>query len=187
MARDVFCAIDFETATYERDSACAVGIVRVEDGQVTREAHTLIRPRGGAVLPFFARLHGITTSHVRDAAPFADAWRKLQPILRGAQFLAAHNARFDRDVLHESCRGAAMPIPRREFRCTVEIARERWGIYPTKLPNVCEHLGIPLTRHHDALADARACAEIILRAHNNASPPASPKTNPNPRRTAGRT
>jgi DNA polymerase III subunit epsilon len=39
-----FAAIDFETADYERDSACAVGIVRVADGRVVRRVYHLIRP-----------------------------------------------------------------------------------------------------------------------------------------------
>jgi DNA polymerase-3 subunit epsilon len=38
-----------------------------------------------------------------------------------------------------------------------------WGIYPTKLPNVCRHLGISLN-HHEASSDAEACARIMIRA-----------------------
>ena len=44
-----------------------------------------------------------------------------------------------------------------------ELAREVWGIFPTRLPDVCRELGIPL-RHHRALSDACACAEVVLRA-----------------------
>ena len=39
-----FTAIDFETATYHRHSACAVGIVTVEQGIITDEYYTLIQP-----------------------------------------------------------------------------------------------------------------------------------------------
>ena len=39
-----FTAIDFETASCDRDSACAIGLVRVEAGRVVRREYRLIRP-----------------------------------------------------------------------------------------------------------------------------------------------
>jgi DNA polymerase-3 subunit epsilon len=45
----------------------------------------------------------------------------------------------------------------------VKLARQTWRLYPTKLPNVCNYLGIPLD-HHNAASDAEACARIVLAA-----------------------
>jgi DNA polymerase-3 subunit epsilon len=45
----------------------------------------------------------------------------------------------------------------------VRLARDTWGIYPTKLPDVCRKLRIPL-KHHDAESDATACAKIAIAA-----------------------
>ena len=39
-----FAAIDFETADYGSDSACAVGVVRVEGGRIAKRYQALIRP-----------------------------------------------------------------------------------------------------------------------------------------------
>ena len=39
-----FTAIDFETATYDRHSACAVGIVTIDNGIIIDEYYTLIQP-----------------------------------------------------------------------------------------------------------------------------------------------
>ena len=39
-----FAAIDFETATGYMESACAVGIVTVTDGEITDEYYSLIQP-----------------------------------------------------------------------------------------------------------------------------------------------
>ena len=39
-----FAAIDFGTADYGRDSACAVAVVRVAGGEIVDRAHFLIRP-----------------------------------------------------------------------------------------------------------------------------------------------
>jgi DNA polymerase-3 subunit epsilon len=45
----------------------------------------------------------------------------------------------------------------------MELARQVWRIYPTRLPDVCRHLGIALNHHH-AVSDAEACARIVLAA-----------------------
>lgn len=156
-----FVAIDFETADYGRDSACAVALVRVESGAIVATEHRLIRPPRRRFV--FTYLHGIAWEDVEGAPEFADVWPGLAPMLEGAEFLAAHNAPFDRGVLHACCESAGLRPPKVPFRCTVDLARRKWGIYPTKLDHVCRRLDIPL-RHHDAASDAEACARIVLAA-----------------------
>jgi len=158
---DPFVAIDFETATESPDSACAVGLVRAENGRIVRRESSLIRPPSRDFT--FTWLHGIAWEDVRHAPPFGRLWPRLLPLLEGAAFLAAHNARFDRKVLRACCRRAGLEPPPLPFRCTVSLARQVWGIRPTRLPDVCRALGIPL-RHHDALSDAEACARIAIAA-----------------------
>jgi DNA polymerase-3 subunit epsilon len=55
--------------------------------------------------------------------------------------------------------------PSLPFVCTVKLARTVWSVYPTKLPDVCRHLKIPL-KHHQADSDAEACARIVIAARN---------------------
>ena len=157
-----FAAIDFETADYGRDSACAVGVVRVEKGRIVRKESRLIRPPRREFV--FTYIHGITWDDVAAAAPFAEVYAEIRDILRGVDFLAAHNASFDRSVLQACCLSARLDPPPQPFECTVRHARRRWGIRPTTLPDVCRALEIPFTRHHDALADAEACAQIMMAA-----------------------
>jgi len=166
----IFVAIDFETADAGRDSACAVGLVRVEDGRVVAREHRLIRPPRTTFQ--FTHVHGITWDDVRDAPPFGVVWPGLLPILEGAEFLAAHHAPFDRSVLAACSAAAGLPPPTLPVRCTVRIARAAWRLFPTRLPDVCRWLDIPL-RHHDALSDAEACARIVIAAEA-AVRPASP-------------
>ena len=156
-----FVAIDFETADAGRDSACAVGLVRVEKNRIVRRESRLIRPPRRDFI--FTYIHGITWEHVADAAPFALVWRELRELAQGAQFLAAHNAPFDRSVLEACCRSAGLEPPPLPFECSVRVARRHWGIRPTTLPDVCRALDIEL-RHHDALSDAEACARIMIAA-----------------------
>jgi DNA polymerase-3 subunit epsilon len=165
-----FVAIDFETADYGRDSACAVGVVRVEQGRIVRRESRLIRPPRRDFV--FTHIHGIAWGDVADAAPFGEVWGELRDIVKGVDFLAAHNASFDRSVLHSCCLSARLEPPPLAFECTVRHARKRWGIRPTTLPDVCRVLDIRL-RHHDALSDAEACARIMIAALQAAgNPPA---------------
>lgn len=157
----VFVALDFETADYDRDSACALALVRVEDTRITVRRFHLIRPPRSHF--YFSYLHGITWQDVADQPHFGDLWPEITPMLEGAHFLAAHNAPFDQGVLRACCARYRLKPPPLPFLCTVDLARRTWNLFPTKLPNVCNFLGIPLN-HHDAASDAEACAEIVIAA-----------------------
>ena len=165
-----FAAIDFETADHGADSACAVGVVRVEDGRIAERFHRLIRPPRDRFI--FTYIHGITWPQVCMEPGFAQLWTEIAAAIGDAQFLAAHNARFDRKVLETCCRTAGLTAPQRPYVCTVELARKIWSIYPTQLPAVCGRLGIDLD-HHQALSDAEACARIVLAAFKEGWRPAA--------------
>lgn len=156
-----FVAIDFETADRWPDSACAVGLVRVEGGRIVRREVRLIRPPRKAFE--HTAIHGIAWADVARKPAFAEVWPELADLLEGTAFLAAHNAAFDRSVLAACCATAGLEPPALPFVCTVQLARRTWNIHPTKLPDVCNRLGIAL-HHHNALSDAEACAGIVIAA-----------------------
>ena len=158
---ETFLALDFETAHYSRTSACALGLVLVCGDVAVATENFLIRPPRPDFT--FSHIHGLTWEDVRAAPTFAELWPRILPWIEQADFLVAHNASFDQGVLARCCAHYGLAVPARRFFCTVQIARRQWGIHPTRLPDVCGRLGIALT-HHDAGSDARACAEIALRA-----------------------
>jgi len=155
-----FSAIDFETANYYPHSACAIGLVKVENGKITGQHVSLIKPPHKWFK--FTYIHGITYSDVSDAPTFDELWPDIQPFFQGIDFLTAHNAPFDRSVLHKTCEYYGINPPDIKFKCTVQLSRKVLGIYPTKLPDVCRALDINLDNHHEALSDALACARIML-------------------------
>lgn len=156
-----FVAIDFETANQQRNSACALGLAAGRRGIVEVVRSFLIRPPKSRFE--FSHIHGLHWENVRNAPTFAELWPTLLPWFDDAEFVAAHNARFDRRVLQACCAEYGIRALRLPFICTVELARRQWGIYPTRLPNVCRRLGISL-RHHEPGSDAKACARIVLAA-----------------------
>ncbi len=156
-----FAALDFETADYGRDSACALSIVIVENDAISEVWTSLIRPPRRDFV--FTYLHGIAWEDVRNKPCFGELWGDIARRLEGVSFIAAHNASFDRGVLQACCEKAAIPPVTSSFVCTVRAARSIWGFRPATLADVCRQLRIPL-RHHDAESDARACAQIVLAA-----------------------
>ena len=158
---DSFVAIDFEIANTRHDSACAVGLTACSSGQVVQSRSYLIRPPGERFT--FTRIHGLRWDDVREAPTFRDLWPTLREWLAPARFVAAHNAKFDRRVLHACCARHRVRAVRKRFVCTVELAGAQWEVESARLPDVCRRLDIPL-RHHDPASDALACARIVLAA-----------------------
>ena len=157
-----FTAIDFETANSARTSACSVGLAIVEDGQIVRQHHRLIRPTPFQFAPYNVRKHGITAADVEDAPAFAEVWEAIRPKIEGP--LVAHNAAFDMSVLRSSLDLLGQNCPEMDYFCTLVIARHAWPEYPTySLSYIAATLGIEF-KHHEAEEDAIACARIALAA-----------------------
>ena len=156
-----FAAIDFKTANHRADRACAVGMVVVSGGRIVDRIYHLIRPTTREFV--FTYVHGLSWSDVRTAPTFEEIWPEIEARMGGVDFLAAHNAPFDRGVLSGCCVAYGLPAVTHPFVCTVKLARRIWSIYPTKLPDVCARLRISL-RHHQADSDAEACARIVMAA-----------------------
>jgi DNA polymerase-3 subunit epsilon len=93
-----FTAIDFETATARHHSACAVGIVTVENGEIVDQYSTLIRPPNNEYLYWNIEVHGIRPTDTASAPTFAELYPELRKRLHG-RTVVAHNEAFDRSVL----------------------------------------------------------------------------------------
>jgi DNA polymerase-3 subunit epsilon len=156
-----FTAIDFETATAKRDSACAIGLVKVENGQIIEEYSTLIKPPNNEYNWHNTNVHGITAYDTRSAPSFAVAFAEIEKRIWG-QTLVAHNASFDRSVLQKTMISVGLNYEELnvDWECTLKIYKAK-GYSPAKLNVCCQAHGIPLN-HHDALSDAKACAQLYL-------------------------
>lgn len=161
MRPPVFVAIDFETSHHKRDSACSIGLVRVEGRKIKAREHRLIRPHHQPFM--FTHVHGLKWRDVANAPEFGAVWEDLLPLLDGADNLVAHNAPFDKSVLLASCQSAGIEPPSIPFACTMKMSRQAWGLKKPALNVVCARLGITLNHHH-ALSDALACANIYVAA-----------------------
>jgi len=148
-----FTAIDFETANYDRTSVCQVGLVRMENGIVTKEISLLVQPPGNFYVWRLTNLHGISSVLTNKSPPFAEIWPQIEPYIAN-QTVVAHNGAFDFSVLHSTLNYYGIMAPEYEQKCTYRIFKKKLNI-------LCTEHGIELN-HHEALSDARACAELFL-------------------------
>lgn len=153
----VYVALDFETSAPRGPCACAIGMVRLENGQITGKYYSLIRPPSSRV--YFSHVHGLTWRDLKDQPSFEQVWPEIFAFLAGADFLVAHNAGFDHKVLGECCAAFGLPMPGQSFLCTLRGARAGLKLKSYSLSVVAEYLGIPLSHHH-AGSDAQASGLI---------------------------
>jgi DNA polymerase-3 subunit epsilon len=154
-------AIDFETASEQRGSACSVGLAWVEDNRVVRVEERLIRPKNMRFSSFNIAIHGIRPEHVEDAGEFPEVMEEFIDDFRDATMIA-HNAAFDFSVWRSCLDLYGQSYPELEYLCSVKMAQKAWPhLGSHKLNILASHLGLTFA-HHNAAEDAAICAEAAL-------------------------
>lgn len=158
-----YVVIDVETSglSPRRDRILQIAAVEVDhSGTIVSEWSTYVRPRFGRVGP--TRVHGLTAASLRSAPLFRFVADDLAARLEGA-VVVGHNVDFDWSFVRRSLRRVRVPIAPTSRLCTLELSRsldpERKNRH--RLAEVCERYAVPLDNAHDALADARATAQIL--------------------------
>jgi len=151
-----FTAIDFETANSSSASACSVGLVKVRDGVVVDKVGWLIKPPAGhdTFLEWNTRIHGIVADDVIGAFEWHEQFDLIADFA-GIDVFVAHNAGFDMGVIRAACAA---------YLCSLQVARKTYVLDSYRLPMAAAAAGFTGFSHHDALADAEACAAIVTHA-----------------------
>lgn len=161
-----FAAIDFETANKEYTSICSVGIVIVREGRMVDSFYSLVKPTPNYYPWFYTRVHGIKKEDTMDAPLFPEVWARAAEKIEGLP-LVAHNKSFDENVLKTTFKHYKMRYPNYPFFCTLEASKKLLPspdiIENHRLPTVAKYCGYDLANHHNALADAEACAAIAIK------------------------
>ncbi|HOU99239.1 MAG TPA: exonuclease domain-containing protein, partial [Bacteroidales bacterium] len=104
-------------------------------------------------------IHGITPDDTANAPTFDKVWHKIEPFIKEQNVVAHNGFSFDFQVLEKTLEYYGMQAPDYEKYCTYRIFKDN-------LASLCKYYKIPLN-HHDALSDAKACAELFLLHLNN--------------------
>lgn len=160
-----FVAIDVETANNHPTSVCSIGAVKVTDGVIVDSFHEFVRPEPNYYFRYFTEeIHGISRRETDSADRFPQVWERLLPMISNLP-LVAHNKAFDERCIRACHNHYGMVYPDYPFFCSVILARQtipRTLCPSFSLPYICNFLGIQFSHHHNALADAEACAKVFL-------------------------
>ncbi|MDI9312753.1 MAG: exonuclease domain-containing protein [Limnohabitans sp.] len=148
-----FTAMDFETAQVKRWIICQVGLVRVENQIITKQLSILVQPPNNYYWNNFIDIHGISPEQTADAPTFDKIWHQIEPFIKNQNVVAHNGLAFDFLVLSKTLDFYGIQTPDYSKHCTYKI-------YKGNLAFLCREHNIPLN-HHDALSDARACAELF--------------------------
>ena len=159
-----FNAIDVETANADPASICQIGVVCIRGGKIVKSHSILVNPEV-RFNPANVRLHGIDENAIKESQTLPQIQAKLRYLIEGT-VLVSHTP-FDRVALDRAMNRYGIDTIRATWLDSAAIARSTWPERYRRtgwnLANVAGDLGITF-RHHDAVEDARAAAEIVLRA-----------------------
>lgn len=157
-----FIVFDFETASKERYSACAIGIAIVEDLKIINTKMYLFSPpQHVGFYSEFTDMHGINWDKVADEPYFDEIFKLLKDDFEN-DLIIAYNLPFDKDVLTKTLNYLGVSLPRLRGSCALQLSRSYFkGLDSYKLSNVCNYLGFEL-KHHHAESDAIAAANIVI-------------------------
>ena len=169
-----FVSIDFETLYPQRVSACSVGMVKYIDGVVVDRFYTLIQPpfdypgKCGSALTW---IHGLTEDMVKDARTFEEILPEMESFVDGLP-LVAHNACVERACIRDASAfyGIETKLDLENIFDTLVLSRQaetKLGISEEgpgthQLDTVCKRFGISGNNHHNALADAEMCGNLMV-------------------------
>jgi DNA polymerase-3 subunit epsilon len=154
-------AIDFETASEERGSACSIGLAWIDDGVITRVEERLIRPKTMRFSPMNIAVHGIHPEDVEDSPEFPEVMEEFIDDFRGG-LLLAHNAAFDFAVMRGAFDAYRLTYPELTYLCTVKMAQKVWPALPShRLNIIADHLSLRFN-HHNAAEDAVVCGMAAI-------------------------
>lgn len=158
-----FAAMDFETANHLPESACSLAIVLVRDNKIIDRFYSVINPQ----MAFDAqniKVHQITATDVKTAPTMAELWPKISGLFQPSMLVAAHNARFDTNVMRKSLARYGIDEPHYLVIDSLTTSKNFEPTLPDhKLDTVSTALNVNLWHHHNALSDAEACAGILIK------------------------
>ncbi len=150
-----FTALDFETATPEHNSICQIGIVIVQQGIISKKYSFLVKPPHNQFFYHNIKVHKIEPFMTENAPSFKEVWFEVSKYFIN-QHIVCHNASFDLIKLEETLNFYNIQIPAYSHSCTLEL-------FGANLKDCCICNNIDFSNHHDALADAEACAKLYLK------------------------
>jgi DNA polymerase-3 subunit epsilon len=158
-----FVALDVESANPNLASICQIGVVTFSNGVIVDTWQSLVNPED-----YFddmnIEIHGITENKVKNAPNFKQIYFDLKKQVEN-RITVIHTS-FDKIAITRAVEKYNLPSIDCTWLDTARVVRRAWKEFQSSgygLSNVAEELKIRF-EHHNAMEDARAAGEILLRA-----------------------
>lgn len=162
-----FTAIDVETANRDQSTICAIGLATYSGNKLQSQWYSLVDP-SAEFEPKNIAIHHLTTRDVQGKRQFPEVLPEIVRFIRRANspVLVSHTP-FDRVSLQQAAERWKLTLPENWIWLdSALLARHTWpevGHRGYNLANLCRKIGYPF-RHHHALEDAKAAANVFLAA-----------------------
>lgn len=155
--RDDFVAIDFETMTGLRTSACSIGMVKVIDGEIVKQYYSIINPVRDEYTDKQPNrnIHGIDLATAEKADTFEEIFEEVRHFI-GSWPIVCHNKSVDISIIKSLMEYYGLS------GIDTDNVIDTYELTGKSLSDCCKLYGIKEDRHHNALWDAETCARIYL-------------------------
>ena len=145
-----------------------------EDPGVAASESYYIQPDGWVMSPGAAEVNGLLTEMLQEhGVPIAGVLDSYVAVIKAGYVLVAFNAQFDAKMMRAELRRAGRDDLFTEtpnicvMRACTDIvqapSKNGRGFKFPKLAEACAHFGIANARQHDAMGDAHAAHDILMR------------------------
>ena len=166
MENNRYVSIDFEILNEWRASVISVGCVVFENDKIVDEFYSLVCPPSKYENPYCVEVHGLHYDDVKDAPKFPEVWEKVDKMINGSP-IVAHNLGFEKSCIN-ACNEEFGTNNKYTYIDTLQLSRKHLPFLSNhRLDTVCKHLKVTLNEHHNALEDARACGECLIKMTNS--------------------
>ncbi|MDE7397807.1 MAG: 3'-5' exoribonuclease, partial [Muribaculum sp.] len=107
-------------------------------------------------------VHGLSRCDTDYQPLFPEVWSMIHSKIADLP-LVAHNRPFDENCLRAVFKEYGLTYPEYQFYCTLSMSRRTLRLPNYQLDTVAKACGYDLSHHHNALADAEACAAIAMK------------------------
>ncbi|WP_100642576.1 exonuclease domain-containing protein [Alteromonas facilis] len=160
-----YVVVDIETtggqSRYHRITE--IGAVKRINGITVARWQSLINPQR-KIPSNITALTGIDDEMVVDAPTFADIAESFEAFTQGCIFVA-HNVNFDYGFIKQEYERLGQSYRRPKFCTCAEMRKVKRGLKSYSLANLTAYFDIPMKRHHRAMSDAEAAAELLSIIH----------------------
>ena len=164
-----YIVLDLETPNKYANSMSSIGIVVVNDGEVTDEIYSLINPEAHFD-DFNIKLTGIHPEDVLNSPTFPEFYDEYEDLLLH-NIIVGQNITFDLSVISKSMTRYNMPIPPFEYYCTLKSCKRNLTLPDNSLSYIVSNVLNTTYNAHNAMADAQMTNELYnyLESYENRS------------------